>query len=235
MKIGMINRIGRYEYLWDILKKNHDVSIINTVAQYDVLIYGLLYVDEKMIDSCCNKVIVCGHATDWIKEHNHVICLLEDEEFLVNNAWVTAWGILEILLRHSMQCIDELCIDVVGYGRCGKALVRLFDALHISYRVIVKELKNYNFEAIHFEEYLFKKPNPWIIQTADCCIFDKHWVQRCKGETSIIDITSNFVGTKDIQNEMIMILYAKALPDLYCSKSGGVIYYDAIKRDLICN
>ena len=233
MKIGIFNRIGRYEYLWNLLKERYDVSIINKGETYDVLIYGLLHVDEFIIDHRSNCIVICGRASDWVKEHNRVISLLEDEEFLIDNARITAWGIIEILLRHSMQCLSDIGVDVIGYGRCGKEIVKLFDALGVRYRVITRSNK-YDIPTMYYEEYLLEKPNAWIIQTAENCIFDKIWVGKFGNSTCIIDITTQFLGTQSIQNELITILYAKALPDIYCSKSGAVAYYQAIQEVLLC-
>jgi S-adenosylhomocysteine hydrolase len=110
---------------------------------------GMSYFDEQSFDKeylemvQASVIFVCYDASEIMKKQFCVVCLKESEDFLVKNAQVTAWGILAIILQSCEECLTELMIDVVGYGRCGKAIVQLLDALGVQCRVIVKEVKNY--------------------------------------------------------------------------------------------
>lgn len=239
MKIGFMHKEGRMKYVYEMVKNDYETEVFDDHSfDYDVIVMGMDYFDEQSFDKeylemvQASIIFVCYDAIELMKERFQVVCLKDSEDFLVKNAQVTAWGILGILLDSCEECLTELMIDVVGYGRCGKAIVQLLDALGVQCRVIVKEVKNYTREVMHFEEYLFKKPAKWIIQTADICIFDHDWVLR-SGKPIIIDITSKFVGTKNLQDEDIKIHYAKALPDQYCIKSSAKTYYEALLEVLV--
>lgn len=239
MKIGFMHKEGRMKYVYEMVKNDYEVEIFdNHCFDYDVIVMGMDYFDEHSFDGnylskLKNTVIfVCYDASKIMKEQFRVVCLKNSEDFLVKNAQVTAWGILAILLHSCEECLSETVVDVIGYGRCGKAIVQLLDSLGVPCRVVVKEVKKYTREVIHFEEYLFKNPAKWVIQTADMCIFDHDWVLR-SGKPIIIDITSKFVGTKNLQDEDIKIHYAKALPDRYCIKSSAKTYYEALLEVLV--
>lgn len=55
--------------------------------------------------------------------------LLDDEEFLLRNAVVTAEGALELAMSHLPVTLHGSASVVVGVGRCGQQLVRLLGAL----------------------------------------------------------------------------------------------------------
>ena len=232
VKIGIIHNNGRMFEVWKLLERSHQVSLISK-GVYDVLLYGLQHLELSDLEGVKGKYIVCGSCSDEVKELGNVICLLENESFLQANAIVTAWGIVEVLLRHSQQCLDKIAVDVIGYGRCGKALVKLLEDLHVEYRVVVRSLEDVQLQFMHYEEYLFHTPYQWIVMTSENCIFDKYWVERYGKFTQIIDITSQYKGTLKIQKENIGILYAKGLPDVYCTKSGAIAYVDSIKEILV--
>ena len=239
MKIGVMHKEGRMKYVYEMVKNDYETEVFDDHCfDYDVIVMGMDYFDEhsfdgKYLSNLKNTVIfVCYDASEIMKEQFRVVCLKNSEDFLVKNAQITAWGILAILLQSCEECLNETVVDVIGYGRCGKAIVQLLDALGVQCRVIVKQVKKYTREVMHFEEYLFKKPAKWVIQTADVCIFDHAWVLR-SGKPIIIDITSKFVGTKNLQDEDIVIYYAKALPDHYCIKSSAKTYYEALLEVLV--
>ena len=232
LRIGIINNQGRLYHVWKLLEKEHKVSFIGK-GEYDVLIFGLKQIALADVEGASCQMIVCGLCSEEVKERYNTLCLLEDEFFLLGNARVTAWGILEILMRHSDVCLSDLSVDVVGYGRCGKQIMRLLEMLQISYRVIVKTMDCVDSHFMHYEEYVFHQPADWIIMTIEQCIFDKYWVERFGSLTSIIDITSGFKGTAAIRNDNVRVLFGKGLPDIYCCKSGAEVYIDAFMRVLV--
>ena len=236
MKIGCIHHLGRMKKVWELLEKEHNVSYMNLdVFDYDLLVFGMLQIDETIVpEDYWNRlsnhtILVCGNATEALKQRFCVICLLEDEIFLLENAKLTAWGILEILIANSSKCLCDCVVDVIGYGRCGKTIVELLQAVGVKIRVIVKETKQLDIETLYYEEYVFKQPGDIIVQTAPSCIFDGYWVERLCNQPIIIDITSNFVGTSKIK-EKYAVLEAKAIPDTIAVESAGGLYYQAMMR-----
>jgi dipicolinate synthase subunit A len=48
-----------------------------------------------------------------------------DEEFLLENARISAEGALGYILTHSVKAMGDMKIGIVGYGRIGKEMTRL--------------------------------------------------------------------------------------------------------------
>ena len=240
MKIALMHKEGRMKYVYEMIEREHDVELFDSACfDYDVIVMGMSYFDRHSFDEEYlvmvkqSVIFVCYDAIEPMKEKFKIVCLKESEDFLVKNAKITALGIMHILLESLDMNIKDDVVDVIGFGRCGCAIVELFKALGIRYRIVVKEVKEYEHEVIHYEEYLFKKPSKWIIQTAENCIFDKYWIQRGGGNSTIIDITRSFIGTSNLQNENINIYYAKGLPDRFFVHSGAKVYYEALKEAIL--
>ena len=60
---------------------------------------------------------------------------MEDENVLMYNAKLTALGILNKMSDMHINLYD-LKIDIIGYGKCAKALMLLCDVMQIKYQCI---------------------------------------------------------------------------------------------------
>ena len=77
-------------------------------------------------------VIVSGRYCEELKQFNRKIVILDEvEEFLEINADLTAEGVLYYLLDNKKQALNQLRIDLLGYGHCGKAIYHLLRSLNI--------------------------------------------------------------------------------------------------------
>ena len=62
----------------------------------------------------------------------------EDEEFLLENARITAHGVLGRILTETGRDIGELTVGIIGYGRIGSALAELLLFLGAGVRIYSK-------------------------------------------------------------------------------------------------
>ena len=65
--------------------------------------------------------------------------LLDDDEFCIKNAIPTAEGALMIALQNTPFTIHESCLTLIGYGRVGKAVARIFRACGCQVTVASRE------------------------------------------------------------------------------------------------
>lgn len=99
-----------------------------------------IYINEVFDDICDGTVVSCyGLGDDFITKAEllgaSVIDLSIDEEFLRDNAELTALCALGIFLGTTTLSPREISIGIVGYGRIGKKLTDLF--LYLGARVRV--------------------------------------------------------------------------------------------------
>lgn len=145
-----------------------------------------------------------------------------DEDFLLENAVLTANGTLGYILTHSEKDISRLKIGVVGYGRIGKELLRLLLLMGSSPRLyttrerVALELGNMgvNAEIIHNGTDFFGLD--MLINTAPARLIDTDLVSV---DTVIIDLAS---GRAIDPDERLVKL--ASVPDAMYPKTAGELY-----------
>ncbi len=119
-----------------------------------------------------------------------------DEDFLLENACLTAKGTLGYLLTHVDRDISELNIGVVGYGRIGKPLLRLLLLLGAkpimltTRRSVAIELSEMGIGARVLDENTLLSDMDIIINTAPARLIDE---KKLSDKTLIIDLASGKV------------------------------------------
>lgn len=107
--------------------------------------------DILLSDTLCNAErdsIVVGYSlpefyVSLAKERgSSVLDLSADEEFLCDNAYITAVGALGYILTTIKASPDDICFGVVGYGRIGSRLIRMLLFLGAKVRVYTSKVLN---------------------------------------------------------------------------------------------
>lgn len=249
LNIGICVNGKREECLKELLMKEHEVTILNeqnlVKMNFDVLIFGIRTLDVGisfgtlvMDESVWNKIdrntrIVCGKASTKIKANYSTLCLLEVETFLNENARITAYGILYLLLENCPRLILEKKVDVIGYGHCGKEIVKLLEQLGITVRVVVNKVVDINTVKILYEDWKYVEPYDVIINTAPLCVIDEYFCGRWLSLPMILDLSSGHVGVSDSIRMCLTVIDAPPLPERIGYVSAGEGMFQAIQEWLI--
>lgn len=151
-----------------------------------------------------------------------------DEEFLCENAELTAQAALGILLNTAGASVSDLRVGIVGYGRIGKRLARLLLCLGSSVRVYSSDVgKRLDLGEWGITTALSAKDADLseldvLVNTAPAAIFDtEHFPEGLR----VIDLASgdNFPGLSSV--EKYPSIPAKMFP-----RSAGVAWGRSIER-----
>ncbi|MDD6467626.1 MAG: hypothetical protein PUF50_05550, partial [Erysipelotrichaceae bacterium] len=157
-------------------------------------------------------------------------CLLEVESYLNENARITAYGILSMLLEHCPRLITEMTVDIVGFGHCGKEIVHLLEQLEVSVRIITKGICDTNFECLLYEDWKYVEPSDVIINTAPAVVINEYDCGRWKKDPIIIDLSTGHIGVAEVVRNCIQVIDAPALPDIIGCQSAAFCYYQHLIR-----
>ena len=153
-----------------------------------------------------------------------------DEKFLLENARLTALATLAYILSRGDVSVDCLSVGVVGYGRIGRELVRLF--LSVGARVRVYSTRRdtvlcLSSSGVDATEISVGDPIPEadvLINTAPAKIFDEN--SPVGRDMEILELASgNFFGEARVTR-------LPSLPSRYYPVTAGRIYGEALLRAL---
>ena len=185
---------------------------------------GTLVVGYGMPPAIVQKIILQGGA---------VYDAGEDEDFLTENAGITARGALGEILRMTERDAPDLAIGIVGYGRIGSALARLLLFLGTEVRVYSRRF------ATRLElsaRGLFSEPAPdpentagldLLVNTAPATIFDEEGIAALPSGLRIIDLAS---GKNFPDSDRVVKL--PSIPERNYPVTAGGVYARFIARRL---
>lgn len=152
-----------------------------------------------------------------------------DEEFLVGNARLTAYAALTKILCRGVSP-EELTVGVVGYGRIGRALVRLLLAVGSAVRVFsTRGATVLCLSRSGVDATLLHRGDPLpavdiLINTAPDKIFDPDTPTPVGMEILELASGDNF-GARQITR-------LPSLPQIYYPESAGRLYAEALLRGM---
>ena len=195
-----------------------DIPISDAVSEPDdntyVFGYGL---PGWMVNSLCE----CGaHVTD----------LSQDEEYLLENAELTAIGALGYIITTSKAAPGDLSFGIVGYGRIGSCLTRLLLFFGARVRVFTsresvrRELGAHDVSTSDASLPLDTSGIDVLINTAPKDM-SEGFIYGIPLGMRVIELASgkNFPGVEGVE-------YLPALPERYFPMSAGRAYAAAVKR-----
>ena len=192
-----------------------------------------------LIDEFDADTLVCtyGATDDFLRESRErgalVVDLLRDEDFLVENAELTALAALGIYLTSTKRSTRDTRVGIVGYGRIGKKLTNFFLYLGAEVKIFTSR-ENARLDLCEWGVATAKSTNDAdlsgldiLINTAPATVFDK---ENIPSGLRIIDLASgdNFPGVAGV--EKYPSVPAKMFPE-----SAGRAWGKAIERYLVNN
>lgn len=157
-----------------------------------------------------------------------------DEDFLLENAEITAEGALGKILCHFKKAPRELKVGIVGYGRIGKALARLLLFLGARVKVYTRKeatrlyLAECGVDSSHGECAEDFSDLDLIVNTAPARFLCKEAVEHLSESTAFIDLASgkNFEDTAPVMK-------LSSVPDAMYPYTAGKIYARYISGHLL--
>ena len=161
-----------------------------------------------------------------------VLDALFDEEFLKDNAYLTALATVGIIIKSSDRALNDLSFGIVGYGRIGVRLTEMLLFLGARVKVFTS---NADTAALLGEAGVATEESSAdadlsgldvLINTAPAVIFDSSGASSFLRDMRIIDLASgeNFPGTNA---ERYPSIPAKMFP-----VSSGNVWFRSVKRGL---
>ena len=255
VKIAVVNSDQRMQAVYFNLCKTYDTYLINEFTNMDkltipdVLVLPMFGPDDKGIMTIKGQQLAipmsfwaslgdhtkvfCGLPNAFIKELAYDCDFyMEHARLIEQNAVLTAEGTLCLLIDHTAKSIKDCQVDVIGYGTCGKEIVKWLKALEVLTR-IVRRVCQGEPDSISIDEWKAEGCGDVIINTAPAKIIDRRLMESWNPAPLIIDIASGaLIDEKDAMLCGIQLIKAKALPAIYAWKSAGNIIAETIREEL---
>lgn len=160
------------------------------------------------------------------------------EEFIMQNALVTAEGAIKIAQEKSQKSINNSEILVTGYGRIGKILCKLLKNFGANITVFTKEeqdilwAKINQYKIINVKEIKEHTRFNLIFNTAPEIILDSSNLNLIKDLDLIVDLASNPGGVDKefCAKSGINIVHALGIPGKIFPKTAGEIVANTILK-----
>lgn len=200
--------------------------------------------DDDFLKNLPSKIfLVCGNLSAHqqnilnIKQIRH-INVMKDETFAFKNSVLTAEGVLANILEKTKKSIFEQKYLILGSGRSGKAIAKLFSDLNLDFAMSSFDENNYALSHIFtknnfFKEEVFKNLKNFdvIVNTVPAKIIPKEYIRTIKSGALYLEIASieSIEKTEDLAFEYVL---CPALPQKFASCSAGKYLFKVILQTL---
>ena len=244
-----------------LIENGYNVNFINKIEEntnfYDGIILPLpMTVDNVKINNTdieikdfinninSSQVVFAGKVNEKIiRMFNQRNIKMFDyylrDEFALKNSVPTALGVLNYVLSKTKTVISETTILVIGYGRCARAICKIFDSLGASitaasrrYMTVAEAESNGINGCLIKDMDKFFENTDVIINTVPYPVIDKKYIDKLRKDTMIIDISSAPFGFdyQYAESVGIKIKLLPSIPGKCFPVSAGNIIADTIKN-----
>lgn len=186
--------------------------------------------------------IIKGTLLQRLKEDDIPFLDYYDEEFIEQNAILTAFGTLKIILEHIDFALPLGRYAVTGYGRVGSEVSSVLSSLSCSVTVFARNDSQLQKAAIRgcTAEKLCELPKrasdfDVIINTVPSKVIEAETLENIKSGSKIIELASAPYGVdfEDARRLGTDVVRASGLPGKYTPKTAGEIIGKRIKEELL--
>lgn len=171
--------------------------------------------------------------------HFQYSAFLDDEKFVECNGFLTAEGVLSYLISHRRFPIYQSQIHVLGYGRCGKPLVKDLIALQSHVYVGIRNPKLFDdIQKVGGHPYLLEDMDlsqcDVLINTIPSQVVTPEILDRAKSSVFLIDIASYPYGIDHhyALSKGMSSLILPSIPGKYAYGYAGVMMADFIEGEI---
>lgn len=187
---------------------------------------------QMLLDSLPNKVTVCGgKVTHPALQAYQTLDLLDDPQYLAENAYITAESALDVALPR-LPCLLRGCpVLILGWGRIGKCLARLMENLGARVTVAARKehdraiLRSLGYGAVDISELDSMLPSfRLIFNTVPQMLLPEDKICLCRKDCVQIDLASQpgMAGPG--------VITARGLPGLHRPESSGKLIAETLLR-----
>jgi len=192
----------------------------------------------EMMNSCLGSenIVFCGNVSADIFACR-AFSYYENEDFLLKNSFLTAQGVLKIILENIKTDLRCVSVAVIGYGRCGREICRLlknagFNVTSFSRRSETlrlseaEKIKAENCTALNEKISSFDI----TVNTVPANIIEKKTLQRLGADKLYIEVASAPYGISPEQAKKCKFRYihAKGLPGRFTPVRAGQNIADTV-------
>lgn len=196
----------------------------------------------EMAQKLPNEInIVCGATPQEVKDifYNKGIKyynLMENEDFVLKNATLTAEGALADLIFYTKTSIFESNVLILGSGRCAKAMAYLLYKLGVKFDLSMRD--EYKLKQ---SQLLCNKAVPWlqfkaslkdydaVINTIPVKLFEEGDLPKFKEGSVVLELASKQC-LQDLKIEKFNYVLCPALPSKYTPQSAGKLIFDYVQQ-----
>jgi dipicolinate synthase subunit A len=184
-----------------------------------------------------------NEKTSEILREKNIACfnLLEDETFIVRNAYITAEGALAYIITNTDASICRMPILVLGYGRVGKSVTKILKDNYAEVSVATNDRTEFALAAVYSEEVLglgeiknrLGKFSA-IVNTVPKLILEGETLNFVNKDCFILDLASKPGGVDFAAAEKLGLNYLHALgvPGKVAPKTAGLYIKDIVMKKL---
>ena len=220
------------------------IESFNNAQSKDCFIFApnKKFEDVFLTDLPQNTILICGNLPQsqqdiLSKKSIKYINIMEDETFAIKNSILTAEGVLANVIEKTQQSIFDQKFLILGTGRSGKAIAKVFSDLNLDFSLSSYDEKNFALAHIfsknnYFQEAVFDSLKNFdvIINTVPAQIIPQKFLKTIKNEAVFLEIAS--IQSINTENLHFKYVLCPALPQKFSSISAGEVFFEAIIRAL---
>lgn len=243
MKIAIVNSDQRMQQVYFNLSADHEIVLINEFTNFsrfdgaDALVLPVkgitttgslnngrkpLVLPESFWKFFENKPVFVGIPQPFLTHQcKQIYHYMLDAKLKKRNAQYTAEGVLFLLMDNTSKCIQDLQVDIIGYGDCGQAIETWLTALHVKCRIIRRECSE-DEHFIRVEHYRTMRCGDVIINTSISSVIDHDLITAWDTKPLILDIaTPDVIDYDTALKKGIRVIKAGNLPNMVAYESSG--------------
>lgn len=240
--------------------KNNNENVVDIIKKSDIIISAIPFSKDGininapisedkisidiLLENLENKFFIAGSIQEKIKQELQkkkikYFDLMDDEKVTILNTIATAEGALQIAMENTKITIDSSRVLVLGFGRVGKTVAKLFS--NMGAQVYCEARKREDLAWIETLGYIpIKLENMLenlyaydiIINTVPALILDKKELQLVKSESIIIDLASapGGVNHEEANRLQLKSILALGLPGKVAPETSAKILKETIEE-----
>lgn len=171
-----------------------------------------------------------------------LVPIFERDDVAIANSIPTAEATLQIAMEETKQIIQGTNVTIIGFGRIGTTMARLFHQVGANVTVAARndsdiaKIKTLRYQAVyseHMTDVLMQ--SKIIINTVPALLLDKNALHHIQSDNLIIDVASKPGGVDFDTAKLLGIktIHALALPGKVAPITAGNIIADIMNKAII--